>query len=171
MQARWFTSAETTRAVEMLLGRTPAGAFSVVAYGPSRKPLVLHNAPFLRDGTPMPTSYWLLSSELFREVGRLESAGGVREAERELDPAVVAGTHSRAALERVADVEWFHRSYPLVSTRGVPSGGVGGTRRGVKCLHAHVAHELAGRDDVVGRWALARIGESFAPSAGGVREQ
>jgi hypothetical protein len=28
---------------------------------------------------------------------------------------------------------------------------VGGTRRGLKCLHAHVAYFLAGGDDEVGR--------------------
>jgi hypothetical protein len=31
------------------------------------------------------------------------------------------------------------------------SGGVGGTRVGVKCLHAHLANYLAGHDDPVGR--------------------
>ncbi|RPJ13720.1 MAG: DUF501 domain-containing protein [Actinobacteria bacterium] len=29
-------------------------------------------------------------------------------------------------------------------------GGVGGTRRGLKCLHAHYANHLAGGDDEVG---------------------
>ncbi len=33
-----------------------------------------------------------------------------------------------------------------------PSGGVGGTHTGVKCLHAHYAFHLAGGDDPVGRW-------------------
>ncbi|MGH9028715.1 MAG: DUF501 domain-containing protein, partial [Acidimicrobiales bacterium] len=37
------------------------------------------------------------------------------------------------------------------------SGGVGGTRRGVKCLHAHLAWWLAGGDDPVGRWVAQRI--------------
>jgi hypothetical protein len=31
-----------------------------------------------------------------------------------------------------------------------PSGGVGGTRVGVKCLHAHLANFLAGAHDPVG---------------------
>ena len=39
-----------------------------------------------------------------------------------------------------------------------PSGGVGGTRHGVKCLHAHVAWWLAGGDDVVGAWAAGTLG-------------
>jgi hypothetical protein len=35
---------------------------------------------------------------------------------------------------------------------------VGGTRVGVKCLHAHYAWYLAGGDDPVGRWVAAHLG-------------
>ena len=38
-----------------------------------------------------------------------------------------------------------------------PTGGVGGTRLGIKCLHAHWAWHLAGGDDPVGRWIAARL--------------
>ena len=38
-----------------------------------------------------------------------------------------------------------------------PSGGVGGTRTGVKCLHAHYAWHLAGGDDPVGRWVARQL--------------
>ncbi len=38
-----------------------------------------------------------------------------------------------------------------------PTGGVGGTRRGVKCLHAHLAWWLVGGDDPVGRWVADRL--------------
>jgi hypothetical protein len=34
---------------------------------------------------------------------------------------------------------------------------VGGTRQGIKCLHAHLAWWLAGGDDVVGDWVAARL--------------
>ena len=34
---------------------------------------------------------------------------------------------------------------------------MGGTRRGVKCLHAHLAYLLAGGDDPVGRWTLVHL--------------
>ncbi len=43
-----------------------------------------------------------------------------------------------------------------------PFGGVGGTRQGVKCLHAHYAWLLAGGDDPVGRW----VGPADAGAAG-----
>ena len=36
---------------------------------------------------------------------------------------------------------------------------MGGTRRGVKCLHAHYAWYLVGGDDPVGRW----VAEQLAP--------
>ncbi|NND75004.1 MAG: DUF501 domain-containing protein, partial [Ilumatobacter sp.] len=38
-----------------------------------------------------------------------------------------------------------------------PSGGVGGTRQGVKCLHAHLANLLAGAADPVGRWTVDEL--------------
>ena len=38
-----------------------------------------------------------------------------------------------------------------------PHDGVGGTRRGVKCLHAHYAWYLAGGDDPIGRWVEAEL--------------
>lgn len=136
--------------VEKLLGRPPRGTFEVVVRDDHGEPVVLRNSPLLDDGTPMPTRYYLVGRDLVRAVSRLESAGGVREAERSIDPTVVAATHRRYAAERDAAI-------PADHTGPRPSGGVGGTRTGVKCLHAHVAHELATGDDPVGRWALERL--------------
>lgn len=137
--------------VEALLGRPPRGPFDVVARDDMGDPLVIRNAPFLDDGTPMPTRYYLVGADLVREVSRLEAAGGVRRAEVEVDPAALVATHRRYAEERDAEIPADHEG-PR------PSGGVGGTREGVKCLHAHVAHALGGGDDPVGRWALQQLG-------------
>jgi hypothetical protein len=133
-----------------LLGRPPRGDFEVVVRDRTGDPIVVRNAPFLVDGTPMPTRYYLVGSELVRAVSRLEADGGVRRAEQVLDPDTVAATHARYATERATAVPAGHDG-PL------PSGGVGGTRTGVKCLHAHVAHELATGDDPVGAWALRQL--------------
>mgnify|MGYP001827691256 FL=1 len=43
--------------VAELLGREPAGAFTVVVRDDDGDPLVVRNAPFLDDGTPMPTRF------------------------------------------------------------------------------------------------------------------
>jgi uncharacterized protein len=139
--------------VTELLGREPAGAFDVVVRDESGDPVVVRNAPFLDDGTPMPTRYYLVAPALVREVSRLEAAGGVKAAEAEIDPQELAALHQRYGAERDAAIDSGHEG-PR------PSGGVGGTRVGVKCLHAHLAHLLAGGDDPVGRWTLERLDSS-----------
>ena len=136
--------------VGVLLGRPPRGAFDVVVRDAAGDPVVVRNAPFLDDGTPMPTRFYLVGSALVRAVSRVEADGGVRRAEQEVDAATIAATHARYAAERDAAVPAGH-----VGPR--PVGGVGGTRTGVKCLHAHVAHELATGRDPVGRWTLAQV--------------
>jgi hypothetical protein len=140
-------------AVAALLGRDPGGRFVVVVRGRDGAPLVIQNEPFLRDGTPMPTRYWLVDPGLRADVGRLEASGGVREAERAVDALALAEAHRRYAAERDALIA-PERTGPR------PSGGVGGTRQGVKCLHAHVAWWMAGGNDPVGAWAAARLGLS-----------
>jgi hypothetical protein len=133
------------QALTELLGRPPRAEFDVVARGADGAPIVIRNAPLLEDGTPMPTRYWLVDPEISTRVARLESTGGVRAAERAVDGSALESAHARYAEERDAAI-------PAGYEGPKPSGGVGGTRRGVKCLHAHYAYLLAGGDDPVGRW-------------------
>jgi hypothetical protein len=134
-----------------LLGRHPAGEFEVVVRAEDGTPAVIANAPFLFDGTPMPTRYWLVDPHLREVVSRLESTGGVRQAEAALSLEAIEAAHRRYAEERDALIRPDHPG-PR------PSGGVGGTRRGVKCLHAHLAWWLTGADDPVGAWTAQQIG-------------
>jgi hypothetical protein len=143
-------SEEEAAEVARLLGRAPQGAFEVVARDDGGAPVVIRNAPFLHDGTPMPTRYWLIGPSVREAIGRLEAAGGVKDAEAAVDPAVLAAAHRRYAAERDAQIPPDH-------TGPRPSGGVGGTRQGVKCLHAHYAWFLAGGDDPVGAWVAERL--------------
>ena len=136
--------------VRELLGREPQGAFEVVVRDVDGDPIVLRNAPLLGDGTPMPTRYWLIGRALVAAVGRLEAAGGVRQAEADIAAEKIAAAHARYAAERDAHL-------PPGYGGPRPSGGVGGTRVGVKCLHAHYGYFLAGGDDPVGRWVHERI--------------
>lgn len=145
------TSVSERDEVEALLGRPPQGAFEVVVRD-AAGPVVIRNAPLLADGTPMPTRYWLIGREQSTAVARLETDGGVKAAEAAVDPAELAEAHRRYAAERDAAIPPDHTGHR-------PSGGVGGTARGVKCLHAHYAWYLAGGDDPVGRWIDARLSE------------
>ena len=146
------TSTADIEAVAALLGRRPEGRFTVVVRHRDGSPLVIRNAPLLDDGTPMPTRYWLVGEPERTWVGRLESEGGVDRAEAEVDAVALADAHARYASERDAELPAGHEG-PR------PSGGVGGTRRGVKCLHAHYAWTLAGGDDPVGSWVAERLRE------------
>ena len=135
-----------------LLGREPQGTFQVVVRDAQGGPVVLLNEPFLDDGRPMPTLYWLIGRDEVAAVGRLEATGAINQVEAELDPELIADTHRRYAAQRDARIPMDHQG-PR------PSGGVGGTRIGVKCLHAHYGWYLAGGDDPVGRWVAERIHE------------
>jgi hypothetical protein len=143
-------TAADVAALTQLLGREPRAEFDVVVRGPDGEPVVIRNAPLLDDGTPMPTRYWLVDPALNARISRLESRGGVRAAEAEVDPDALRTAHERYASERDA-------ALPAGHAGPRPHGGVGGTRRGVKCLHAHFAWHLAGGDDPVGRWTAEQL--------------
>lgn len=144
-----MTDADIARVGE-LLGRIPQGQFEIVVRTKSGDPVVLRNAPFLDDGTPMPTRYWLLGEHEIVIVGRLEASGGVNQAEADIGPTALEETHIRYAAERDAAIDPTH-------TGPRPFGGVGGTRIGVKCLHAHFGWWLAMGDDPVGQWVADKL--------------
>ena len=133
-----------------LLGRIPQGQFEIVVRTKSGDPVVLRNAPFLDDVTPMPTRYWLLGEHETVIVGRLEASGGVNQAEADIGPTALIETHERYAAERDAAIDPAH-------TGPRPFGGVGGTRIGVKCLHAHFGWWLAVGNDPVGQWVADKL--------------
>ena len=84
-------------------------------------------------------------------MSRLESAGAIARLNERFDTDAgfrdaVERAHAEAAEER-----------ERLSPGSRDWGGVGGTRRGLKCLHAHYANHLAGGDDVVGAWVAERV--------------
>lgn len=138
--------------VERLLGRRPEGDFEVVVRDDHGAPVVIRNAPLLHSGRPMPTLYWLVGDHERLLVGRLESRSGVRRAEAAIPMDDIMAAHARYAAERDELVPPDHEG-PR------PTGGVGGTRQGVKCLHAHYGYHLAGGDDPVGVWVAEHLHE------------
>ncbi|HEX4822188.1 MAG TPA: DUF501 domain-containing protein [Acidimicrobiales bacterium] len=145
-------TADDRAAVTALLGRTPRSAVDVVVRHADGTPVVILNPPLLDDGTPMATRYWLVGEPERRLVAELEAEGGVRAAQAAVDTSELAAAHERYRAERDA-------ALPDDAVGPRPFGGVGGTRAGVKCLHAHYAWFLAGGDDPVGRWVAQRLAE------------
>jgi hypothetical protein len=133
--------------IEAQIGRAPRAPSRTVARCHLELPVVIEVPPLLDDGTPFPTLYWLTCPLAKQRIGRLESTGGVARMEQKAE----ADPEFGAALEKA------HRTYAesrdaLVPTGAspAPSGGVGGARAGVKCLHAHYAHHRAGGSNPVG---------------------
>jgi uncharacterized protein len=149
----WSATPADVDTVTRLLGRIPEGPFRVVVRRHGRDPVVIENAPHLNDGTPMPTLYWLLDPEVRDAVSRVEAAGGVKRYQEILDPDLIQAAHDAYRIRRESLVE--RTELPQ------PSGGVGGTRQGLKCLHAHVAYFLAGGDDAVGRMVADEVADAL----------
>jgi hypothetical protein len=141
---------EDIATVTQLIGRVPQGEFRVVVRDAVASPVVLLNAPLLEDGTPMPTLYWLVGNTEVHAVSTLEAEGAVDQVEALIGLDAIDAIHNSYALSRDALIPASHTGHR-------PSAGVGGTRRGVKCLHAHFAHWLAGGDDAVGEWVAQQL--------------
>jgi hypothetical protein len=143
------------RIVAVQIDREPRSVVDVVARCALGLPTVIEVPPHLDDGTPFPTTYWLTCPLASRRIGRLEAAGGVKKAERRIDE----DTDYRAAHLEAMDRYRRHRDSLLntESPEHLPSGGVGGSRRGVKCLHAHYADHAAGNHNPIGMSTAADV--------------
>ena len=141
--------------VEAQIGRPPRSVTNAAERCHLGLPVVIEVPPLLDDGTPFPTLYWLTCPLASKRIGRVEAAGGVRTAEQMLvdDPdmqAIHDGAMDRYRNEREALI-------PDGYEGPRPTGGVGGTRAGVKCLHAHYADTAAGNENPVGAVVAAWI--------------
>lgn len=139
------------RTVAGQIGREPTTPFTVVVRCPDGHPLVIRNAPLDASGNPFPTLFWLTCPRAVRAVSRLESEGEIaRLNERYESDQAFAEAVERAHMEYAAE-----RAFRFTGAGSY--GGVGGARKGLKCLHAHYAHHLAGGDDAVGALVAARV--------------
>jgi len=85
--------------VEELLGRRPQGKFEIAVRRSDGTPRVIKNAPFLDDGTPMPTLYWLIDPVDKLRISRLESNGAIPIAEAEIGLGKIDSAHERYKKE------------------------------------------------------------------------
>lgn len=142
-----MTHLDDRQVIEVQIGRPLRADSDTVSRCHLGLPVVVRVPPILDDGTPFPTLFWLTCPLAVTRIGRLEGAGGVKRMEQ----------RAMSDQEFVERLDGAHRSYAaerdeLVAegSSPVPSGGVGGARVGVKCLHAHYAHTRAGGENPVG---------------------
>lgn len=127
----------------------------VVARCQLQLPVVIKVPPHLDDGTPFPTLFWLTCPLAVRRIGRLEADGGVKKAESRLAADDALAAEYEAAMRRYQSERDSLIPDDWVGPR--PTGGVGGTRHGVKCLHAQYADHAAGNANPVGSHTAAAI--------------
>jgi len=135
--------------LEVQLGRPTQGESVVARRCHFQLPVVVEVAPVTADGRPFPTLYWLSCPLARRRVARIEERGTVKELDRRLaeDPEF-----ARALEEAHAAYAEAREARLPDDVERVPSGGIGGTSGGVKCLHAHLAEYL-----VLGRSPAGRV--------------
>jgi len=143
-----MTDADDRKVIETQLGRPQRADSEVVSRCHLGLPVVVRVPPLLDDGTPFPTLFWLTCPLAVARIARVESSGGVKRMD----------TRSESDPQFAEDLENANRSYETERDVRVPpgadpapSGGVGGSSSGVKCLHAHYAHTRAGGDNPVGK--------------------
>jgi hypothetical protein len=113
---------------------------------------VIENHPRFENGQPFPTLFWLTCPVLTKRASNLEAGGHMAELSERLQRS----PELRARLARAIGRYRARRdSHEVISDSGAPPGG--GPDR-IKCLHAHLAHELADPPNPVGAEMLARAG-------------
>ncbi len=145
---------DNRRVVALQIGRPPRSDSTVESRCHLGLPVVVKTPPILEDGTPFPTLYWLTCPLAVKRISRVEAAGGVkrmdaRSAHDEDFARRLEAAHHRYAARRDSDL--------LPTARHKPSGGVAGSRKGVKCLHAHYADHRTGNDNPVGEWVAPQV--------------
>jgi hypothetical protein len=141
--------------VEVQIGRPPRSAVAVSTRCHLHLPVVIDVPPILDDGTPFPTTHWLTCPLAVLRISRIESDGGVREADLRIarDPDFAADFAE--AMKRYETVRASR--LPDDWTGPTPSGGIAGSKGGVKCLHAQYADTAAGNTNPVGDDVASRI--------------
>jgi hypothetical protein len=126
------------------LGRTPM-PFRVAARCPFGLPSVIEN----ERTREMPTSFWVTCPSFVAAISRVESTGGVQEAQEAVGRAAIEGIHDE------------HRSRYGTRVAGVRDEATGS----VKCLHAFTALHVSGAiPNLVAEWILGRLGNPYPES-------
>jgi len=153
-----------------LLGRTPRTPFSVITSCPDGSPQVLLADPvFLEDGIwkPFPAFLWLVCPRLKRLVADVEQQGLIKEFSRRLEEDEKFRLDFFAGQKHVSAIriEMAGKIYPGILPEHIveilTETTIAGSKdfRGVKCLHSHVAHELAYGMNSIGAETLKIIGK------------
>lgn len=138
--------------VEAQLHRPLRGDWRVARRCHLGVPMAIENHPYLEDGTPFPTLFWLTCPILAKRASQLEGKGWMASLNDRLTED--ESLHARVKIA-IAHLIARRESHAHLDDSGSPPGG--GPDR-VKCLHAHLAHELSDPPNPVGSLTLSTTG-------------
>ena len=172
MNCSWTKpNANDQQCIRLQLGREPRGLLGVACRCRHGFPQVIVNRPLHLSGEELqvfPTVYWLSCPYVNAQIAKLESGGAIgrlqemlagnETMERALNLAHSQYAQARMALVPDDAARRLQKQYPR-RYRVLRDSGIGGIRSktGLKCLHTHGAHSLAGGENPIGRWVLDQI--------------
>lgn len=120
-------------------------------------PQVVETEPFLSDGTPFPTLYWLTCPVKVKAVARLEDSGwaarliNMLSCDTEVQTNLIQAQQEYGEARKCGVRDTAHPVYDK---------GIGGVRDldAIKCLHAHYAHYLVSGSNPIGRLVVESLG-------------
>ena len=142
--------------VEIQLDRKIRSRIDIVAKCHFDLPIVVDVPKNLDDGTPFPTMYWLTCPMYVKKVSTLESNGMVKDLDKQLESNKKLNKLWRKRQKSYENER--NKKYKSLLNTISPIGGVGGTTKSIKCLHSHLADELASGKNVIGKVVLESVG-------------
>lgn len=141
--------------VEFQLDRPPRGSWWPRVFCPHGFPVVIETKPFLEDGTPFPTLFWLSCPYLKEEISKIESGS---------EKAVITNQvlQDKLALAEELESERLYADYLECQGFGRKLF-IGGTKSPLtfKCMHALVAWYLVSRRGVVAAITLGKLESNY----------
>ena len=142
--------------IEKSLGKKPTGCYKVERLGSKNNPLVVSVYPIV-EGKPFPTTYWLTSQELKKQISHIERDGFITELEKEIASSEtlkdqLIHNHRQYQSDRLQLANTLNDTdSELFKKMDWEKSGIGGIKDWdhIKCLHLHFAHYLA-RENIIG---------------------
>lgn len=153
-----------------LLGRTPKSPFSILTRCGDRTPQVIMADPiYFEDGMwkPFPAFLWLLCPRLKKNVSKLEEQGKIRMYSEKLQndskfkDDFLEGQRAMSELRLKKAKEIYGKNIPEKIFKTLQETTIAGSNywAGVKCLHSHLAQELAFGNNPIGAEILELTGK------------
>ncbi len=154
--------------VEQQIKRKPEGMIRLSIKCPFNYPAVIQVHPFFNKRV-FPTIYWLTCPYLVKEISILEENGWIKKMQAMVDSDLkwmkkMEKAHKNYAESRFEILDNEEKemikniSDDLYST--LKNSGIGGIKdkKGIKCLHSHLADYLVNRINPVGKTIFSQIG-------------